>query len=34
MFREMRLKWLDNDLVMSLDTGKGFALMMQDWLEF
>ena len=34
MFREMRLKWLDNDLVMSLDTGKGFALMMQDWVEF
>ena len=30
----MRLKWLDNDLVMSLDTGKGFALMMQDWVEF
>tara|TARA_B100000029_G_scaffold448390_1_gene470875 strand:+ start:730 stop:6744 length:6015 start_codon:yes stop_codon:yes gene_type:complete len=34
MFLEMKLKWLDNDLVMSMDSGKGFALMMEDWVEF
>ena len=34
MFREMRLKWLDNDTVMGQETGKGFAMMIEDWEEF
>ena len=34
MFREMRLKWLSNPVVMNQDTGKGFAKMLVDWEEF
>tara|TARA_R100000808_G_C2155005_1_gene166605 strand:+ start:1378 stop:7401 length:6024 start_codon:yes stop_codon:yes gene_type:complete len=34
MFYEMRTKWLKNKTVMSMDTGKGFERMLNEWVQF
>lgn len=34
IFNEMRRVWPTNDLIMSMDSGKGFVEMLEQWEEF